>query len=202
VIERLLEEKEAKSRPPRYSALKVAAFVIGIPGVLAAVWTFLPRMNVSVSDPVDPSDPFSASISVVNTGNIPLYNVHVGIPVIDISSLTGGGVVGDREYGTVLFPDAGKAGDLWLDDKFSFPLNKVMDGDKDNLKTADIGILIQYDLPIIGLRRYRVFPAHVQQQGNGNFYWYVQPLSKSYSFVAGYRMSGPIHFPHVMKKAN
>ena len=202
-----MSHKAPKSRPkqaPQGENLGKKGRRLILGGILAIATllgyvVLIPRPVIAISDPVDPSDPFSASISVTNTGYVPLHNVHVGIPVKDIASLVGPGLAGDSEYGTVVFPDAGNAGDLGIDDKFSFPLNKVMDGDKGNLKSADIGILVQYELPVIGVKRYKLSLAHVDQQKNGNFYWYVSPLAKAYSFKSGYRISGPIHFPHSQK---
>jgi hypothetical protein len=54
-------------------------------GVAIALVTSLPRISVSVSDPVDQSNPFSASFTIRNDSVIPLKDVRlfVGLGQID-----------------------------------------------------------------------------------------------------------------------
>src|ERR1700691_5805770 len=52
-IERQLEKTTSTKPLLRSKAAKVLIFAIGIPGILAGVLSLLPRVTVTISDPVD-----------------------------------------------------------------------------------------------------------------------------------------------------
>ena len=75
-------------KPPTGAHKRIWPIVGGIGtviGLLAAVVTFLPRVDVNVADPVAANDPFSSLVLISNTGYLPLRNVAVQIGVGDIS---------------------------------------------------------------------------------------------------------------------
>jgi hypothetical protein len=157
----------------------------------------IPRITVSASEPVDSDDPFSSSITVTNTGYIPLRNVGFAVAFGEISVRSGAGIIGsDNQYSSLLIPDIGKGRDLGLDDKFQFPFNAVIDGDKESLRSANFAIVIHYEIPVIHLFREKLFPLEVREQNNGNFYWYAQPWPKKYTATGGYRISKPLYLSH------
>jgi hypothetical protein len=63
--------------------------------------------------------------------------------------------------------------DLGLDDKFTVGLNDIW-GKKDNLLTADISIVVEYEMPLIPWKREKTFPFTAVKQSNGHFYWYAK----------------------------
>lgn len=160
---------------------KVWAGILGgatLIGGIVAVVTLFPRMTVSFSDAVDSSNPFSSSITVTNTGLIPLKSVLAEIAVRDIAvqkptgeiSFTGGANYKTRFIG-------GDIHYLGLDDRYTFALNDlgIINGalQKFPMVRADIGIVVSYEIPFLHVRREKLFPEVARKQSNGNFYWYA-----------------------------
>jgi len=158
----------------------VIIFVIGIPGILAALVTLLPRVSVSIGDPPDLDNAFSALATVTNSGYIPLDSVGV---------LTGVGEVctrGSPCYGSALafpnpmrdyvtrFKTLGLVPERYmaLDDHFTFALDDIMYArDKGGLAYADIAIVIQYRVPYLPWTREKTFPLYTRKASNGKLYW-------------------------------
>jgi hypothetical protein len=69
--------------------LAIAGSVAAIVGFASAVATFLPRISIDIGDPIEPSNPLSAPITVTNTF-IPLerVNLALGLCRIVISGIT------------------------------------------------------------------------------------------------------------------
>lgn len=155
----------------------------------------IPRMSVTVSDPPDPNDPFSSSVTVTNTGFLTLDSVLYCVAINKIEqsgiSLDGG------SYSGVLMPDESfhHPQNLESDNPISFPLNEVLVADKGSLTGADIGILIEYQIPIIHWERYKLFPVALKKQSNGNFYWYAKAPPQDVGKMSYYLISVPIKLP-------
>jgi len=170
------QQEESPKRPLfRSKLVKLLAFVIGAPGVLAALLSLLPRLAPTVSDPVDPDDPFSSSVTITNTGYIPLDAVYPGIAVCEIAAK--GTPTLDRgpcDYSNRWHKDAWNPRNLGLDDRFTFALNDVWETKKGALAYADVAVTIDYEIPIIHWKRTKVFPLVARMQTNGRFYWYAK----------------------------
>jgi hypothetical protein len=178
-VERQLEETASKQSPLRGRIVKILVFVIGIPGVLAALLTLLPRVTPTVSDPVDPDDPFSASVTITNTGLIPLREVDPGIGLGEF--ITKGGSPHDPNFKPLYWPHYHNISwgihDLGLDQKFTFALNDVWETqEKGGLDYADIAITVDYRIPVLRWKQEKIFPMIARKQTNGRFYWYAKPL--------------------------
>jgi hypothetical protein len=194
------QRQKAAKPEARISPLGVLLALATLIGGIAAVATFFPRITVLASDPVDPNDPFSSTVTVTNTGFLPLNSVGYAVALRYISFLPAASLRGNEDYSSLLIPDSGRGRDLGIDDKFSFPFNSVIDGSKDDLNNADFAILVHYELPILHWHRQKLFPLEVTRQSNGSFYWFAKPEPKHYTVTSnGYRISGTIHIPH---KAN
>jgi len=169
--------KEKENKKPKVPLLKIISAMAALIGVIGALTTFLPRVTATVSDPVDPENPFSASVTITNTGSVPLSSVRVlyglkkmtfGDPAKPITMQNGGSgsyaMLGNANW---------HPSDLGLDEKFTFGLNEIM-GKQSTLASADIAIVIEYKTPIIPWRREKTFPLTAVRQSNGNFYWYAK----------------------------
>jgi hypothetical protein len=55
----------------------VVVFIIGLVGFISAILTFLPKVQIDIDSKYDPLSPFPASISVTNTGSVPLGSVSI-----------------------------------------------------------------------------------------------------------------------------
>jgi hypothetical protein len=141
----------------------------------------IPRVTASVSDPVDPSNPFSSSLTITNTGLLPLSEVE---PEFGLKKMT----FGNPDNPTTFVGPADKPGDFetfqtleWetpstldMDGVLMVGLNDIW-GKQPSLLSADIAIIVSYRLPLIHLKRQRIFPFRAVKQTNGNFYWYAKP---------------------------
>jgi hypothetical protein len=173
-IERQLEKTEAKKPVRGYRIARVLAFVIGIPGVLAALLSLLPRVSVSLSDPVDPQQPFSSSVTVTNTGFIKIFAVTpywAPHEVWGAARLPTSNRVGTPYLSRGHFESWG-IHDLGPDEHFSFPLNEAITVPVEVLGGADIAIIVTYETPLLHLPMEKVFPYVAKRQTNGKFYWY------------------------------
>jgi hypothetical protein len=163
---------EKKKQISLFGLLSGTAALIGVIGVLA---TFLPRVTVTTSDPVDDNNPFSSNVTVTNTGYIPLDSV---MPNIGLRKMT----FGDPKAPTTFQGPANnqyvrfantrwQSSDLGLDEKLTIGLNEVW-GIQPNLLSADVAIVVEYKIPIIRWKRRKTFPLYAMKQTNGKWYWY------------------------------
>jgi hypothetical protein len=146
-------------------------------GGIAAVVTFFPRTSVTASEPVDVNNPFSSSITVTNSGWLPLNDVDASVAIRRISNIQVR-TRGDPNFGTRLTSDQMKGHNLGVDDRFTFALNDLVfppfQLPSKDLAEADIAIVIQYRIPILRIKQEKIFPFIVRRQSNGNFYWYAE----------------------------
>lgn len=173
---RIAAQPAAKTR----IGISLLGIVLGIAtliGGFVAVLTLLQRVTATISDPVDSGNRFSSSITVANTGYIPLRLVEVLIAMRDISLVNASGhtvsLLGSKDFGSQFRRLQWKQRDLGLDDRFTVPLNDVITGSSLSLLGADIAVIVVYKLPVVFMTRRKVFPIYARRQSNGNFYWYA-----------------------------
>jgi hypothetical protein len=168
-------QKAAEKKPP-VSVLAVLLAIATLIGVPAALVAFLPRVTATMSDPLDTNNPFSSSITIVNTGYLPLHAVTVSIAVQNIS---GNGSVptvnlrGVPNYGSIIHQQNWVPRELGLDDRFMLALDQFMNFPTKTLGSADIAIVIDYEIPIIHIKRRKRYPYFARKQPSGNFFWYA-----------------------------
>jgi hypothetical protein len=170
-----LERMERKTKI-RQLPLSIILGVATLVGGLVAIVTLFPRLTVNVSDPVNPDDPFSSSIVITNTGYIPLDTVH---PCIGIGTIGYNGAIDpwtpnrkvtyltciSKEYWT---------NNLGIDQKITIAVNEFLQI-KAPMDFAHIAVLVDYEIPIIHVKRDKVFPISAKRQTNGKLYWYSMP---------------------------
>jgi hypothetical protein len=141
-------------------------------------------MGVTISDPVNPDDPFSSSVTITNTGYLPLKFV---VPKFCVKEIDYGPpvnpVVLRTESGAcdMVFKNSQTPLRLGLDGQSTFLLNQLFEGPKD-LDRASIGIIVDYRIPIIHVQMEKNFPfvaerqtlSANQRQMNGKFFWHAQ----------------------------
>ena len=158
------------------------AVILGLATLLggaASALTFLPRLTPSVSDPYDPNDPFSSSVTITNTGYLPLASVEIFIGLNNLR-------LRDQEgpkYGT--YGDNGKyarfAAPSWtthylgLDDRFTVLLNDEFDP---GFGAGTLAVIVDYEIPVLHLKREKIFPLLSKKRNNGTFYWAFDTASK------------------------
>jgi hypothetical protein len=156
----------------RKRVVAVVGMLLALIALPAAVVMFLPRVTATVSDPVDPGDPFSSSVTVTNVGYLPLSSVR---PFLTVGQIGSGGAIpdsGNFSYNSGFTRIDWPLRDLGLDDKFMFALNDLLEEPRGALNFADIAIRIDYEIPIIHWKKQKLFPFFARKQTNGNFYWY------------------------------
>ena len=152
------------------TAKAAIAAIVTIVSLIAAVVTLLPRVTVAISDPVDPEDPFSASVTITNTGFIPLDSVIQAVAIKQI-----GGNATNPSHDVDYVPirrGQWQPHDLGLDDKFTFALNDIFDMKTRDFGYAHIAIWVDYRIPILYWKSTKKFPYEAHKQTNGHFYWY------------------------------
>jgi hypothetical protein len=174
-----------KRRISLVGVILAAATLIGVP---AAVFALYPRVTVTVSDPVDPNNPFSSSVTITNTGYIQLKSVNAGICFDKIEILRPSGskpptttVLGDCRKQSIRIEEW-VPHDLGLDDRFTVAISDLFGNPAEHqssLVEAQISILVPYQLPLLHIHCQKRFPLFAKRQSNGNFYWYADaPRSK------------------------
>ena len=157
----------------------VISVIISVLSVLAALLSFLPRVGVILSDPADPNTPFSSSVTITNTGYIPLDAV---VPFFAVGEIATTGATHDPNFtpnykgARITRVDWGFPRDMAIDERFGFALNDIWDTAPRGLEYADIAIVVQYEIPIVHYKQEKIFPFIAQRQTNGNFYWYPKLL--------------------------
>ena len=123
-----------------------------------------------MSDPVDANNPFSSSITVANTGYLPLDNVEIDL-VPKLQFIGYGMDFGNCESKNgALHKIQWRPRHLGLDDKSTFALSEAFATPTQNLASGGFCILVEYELPIIGLKREKGFPFYLKRETNGNVY--------------------------------
>jgi hypothetical protein len=172
-------QQKAAQKPLRQSRMRLllrAAIsgLIALVGVVAAVVTLLPRVTVTVSNPTVASDPFSSSVTIANTGYIPLNSVKLGFSPIDISRGSFG-IHGESDGSTVLWYRPWGDHDLGLDDKFTVGLNDLLYTSSDSRPFSKVSVIliVDYEIPIIHWRREKRFPMTAKSQRDGSVLWFA-----------------------------
>jgi hypothetical protein len=163
------ESQNKKVKLPLFGAILAV-------GTLLGYVVLIPRMTVVVSDPPDPNDPFSSSITVTNTGNLPLYSVSANLSIGTITFLNTQGnpiTLKSEEVKTSYLVKDWPPHDLSLDDRFTVSLNDVLSGNRGSLVSAQIAVVVKYKLPLIHIEMEKRFPVFSKRTSNGNFYWYA-----------------------------
>lgn len=159
-------------------SLKILAFIIGVPGILAALLTLLPRLTPTVSDPVDPDNVFSASVIITNTGSVKLKSVEAWIGFAVICGIHAPCPEADSPDASRDYPKRAQRAqwlprDMEVDDRFTISLNDVFgETEPGGIQYADIAVSIDYELPIIHWKRKKTFPLFTRRATNGKLYWY------------------------------
>jgi hypothetical protein len=178
-LRNLVEMVESRRRRP--SLLTIILTVATLLGGVVAVVTLLPRVTSSVSDPPNIDDPFSSSVTITNTGYVPLQSVTANLAVGNITFSANGhpvtllGDIDKQTWNMTSWP----AHNLGLDDRFTVALNDMFGGNRNSLLSAQVAIVVQYKLPWIHIHREKRFPLFAKRQSNGNFYWYSDTLPNS-----------------------
>jgi hypothetical protein len=183
-LERQLQKPEAKKPPRRNRLWKVLAFVVGIPGVAAALITFVPRVSVAATDPVDQTQPFTSSFTIKNESIFPLRDVGAGFGIIESDTMP---VKFDEQNRPPLKPRPDifqftkpqwNGHSLDLDDKFSINTEHLdhMAGGA-ILSGADIYIVVHYQPWMIPWKKTRVFRFVTHHYENGSYTWLSRPLN-------------------------
>jgi hypothetical protein len=172
-----LPRPEHKSKKEKSSLIGVLLGVATLIGVPAAVITFWPRVTVSVSDPVDQNQPFSSSVTIQN-GLLPLDSVHPTIALGKVQIMRGGVPItaqATTPYKAV-FGHNWPSRHMGMDDKTTFALNDLpmefFNPEPEGLVSAQIAVVVNYELPIVPIEREKRFYLVARKQSNGNFYWY------------------------------
>lgn len=169
--------KTVEKKKSRISvAVTVVLSIATLLGGVAAAVAFLPRVTLTVSAPVDLKNPFSSSVTITNTGYIPLKSVAVWIGI---------GVLCSTPCSAPDFPDSLRdyqsrihrmqwgAHDMEIDDKFTISLDDVFRfSEPGGLQYADIAVIVEYKIPIIHLKREKTFPLYTRKATNGRLYWF------------------------------
>jgi len=175
-----MSKRKAEKTKRRISPLALILAAATLIGGIAALLALLPRVTVNVSDPVDSGNPFSASATITNTGYIPLLATTPSIAINLILPQSGVGVrgaPGGPPYASRLRTPEWIPRDLGLDDKFTIALNEFdVPIYPKELYYADVAIVVEYRLPIIHLKREKLFPLIARKQTNGRFYWYSKTV--------------------------
>jgi len=136
-------------------------------GAVAALLMFLPRLSVTVNDPVDPSNAMSASFTITNSGLIPLWDVGAVFVVRYISaspqgvSLTSAALNGTR----FLRPDwLGHT--LNLDDHFTIAPSDLVSWATE----GDVSVAVVYRPWILPIHCERTFRFITHRESNGHNY--------------------------------
>ncbi|RSL15560.1 hypothetical protein EDE15_1051 [Edaphobacter aggregans] len=169
-LQRESEARKAKRLAHLGIWIGVTSLVIGV----IALWAFWPGVTVSISDPVDPNNPFSASVTVTNNGHLPLTSVR---PSFGLGKITYGDPNRSSTYESsedyaAMGSEEWHPRDLGTDEKFEVALNEVWPDQLGPLLSAELAIMVEYRIPIIHWRRFKSFPYKAKRQTNGHFYWY------------------------------
>ena len=170
-------KREEKTKT-RTSAFAIFLALATIAGGVAAALALLPRISCVPSDPVDPSNPFSASFTITNNNFIPLRQVQASFGIGHV-------VTAPAQPPANLVPTfesrhtkpEWKDHRLRMDESFTItPADLIELHPPARLSSADIAVAVSFKLWLLPVSNERIFRFRARQQSNGQFYWYSQPL--------------------------
>jgi hypothetical protein len=170
--------RKAKEKAPRITVFPLLLALATLLGGFAALVTFLPRISVSPSDPVDPANPFSSSFTITNANIVPLREVTalLGIGQIATEPAQNRPNFVPTFTSRLTMPNW-KDHVLSMDEKFTITLADAFGLPPGvRLSGGDIAIVITYKPWFLPFRREKVFRFITHRQSNGILYWYSQPL--------------------------
>ena len=145
--------------------------------MLGGAAVVLPRPTVIPSDPVDPSNPLSASFTIINNSFIPLRHVTtlIGIGRVfspDVKEFPPRSEDYLPDFRTRLTREAWTNHSLDIDERFTVTPEDVIHGPSG---AADIAVVVIYRPWFIHWDREKLFRFKTYRQTNGNLYWYSFP---------------------------
>lgn len=170
---------QARKNKPKRVALLALLWSAVLAG--ATLLVLVPRPVANLSQPPDANGPFSSSITVTNSGYVPLDDVTANVSWGAIKFQGPHGpitLLGDEARQAFSFK-GWTAHDLDMDKSFTVSLNDIFRGDRATLLSAQIAVVIKYKLPLLPVRLEDRFPYIAHRASNGDFYWYADTLSKN-----------------------
>ena len=176
--------QDTQSRLPFPKARKLAWTAISATATLLAFWIWWPRVNVSVSTPLDPQNVLSAPFVISNTGNITLNHANVVIiaSYLNIPTSKNPLIVRlhDEDKGTgkqgLAFADPS-----WQDHKIEIDKSITINPESQIIgrtSEADIVLLVSYNPWLLPFRKENRFRFVARKDGSGNVYWRSWPLNE------------------------
>jgi hypothetical protein len=166
---------ETKKRMRKLSAMLATTAVIGSFVVLVSLLT---GVHVVASDVVKASDPFSSSITISNTGYIPLRSLYIRVCLgaiqwtsdpIPPSALK---LDWDWDYlRHCIHATEWESDRLGRGDEKTIAL-KMFNVTNAAVSWADLAIEVNYELPFIPVKRRQLFPMATKRQSDGKLYWF------------------------------
>jgi hypothetical protein len=146
-------------------------------GGFAALVTFLPRVSVSRSEPVDPSNPFSASFTITNESFIPLRDVGAAMGLGQIVTEPAGMSRFKPDFSSRITSEDWNGHALQMDEKFTITPSTIFAlAPGAQLSGADVVIAVTYRPWILPFKREKLSRFVTHRQTNGRLYWYSAPL--------------------------
>ena len=169
-----VQGKGRESRPKKWTNAIYGVFVLG--ATLLAYVVLIPRPIGTIdANPPDPNNPLSSPINITNSGLLPLHDVVVSIGLGEISGNGTAPTVnlqGQPNYKSRIQHRNWVPREMGPDDHFTLAFDQFMNFPSSALGRADLAIVIDYDLPIIHIRRTKIFPYYTRKLTNGGFAWY------------------------------
>jgi hypothetical protein len=160
--------------PSRSSLGKLGSFILSAIAVIGFVLLLWPRITVTPSDPVDPTNALSTLFTIANSGFIPLRKVSAALGLGEIQPV---GKPLDSDVGFDspggLAPVAWSNHSLDVDDSYTISPFDIIHAYGD--RQAAIQIVVQYNLWLLPRTFTRRFRFETRRQSNGKLYWYSIP---------------------------
>ncbi len=179
-IERQLAKEREKKKPSYGRWLKVALFLLGIPGLYIGALNLLPKIAVSPLSSLNPSDPFGTPFEISNIGYTNLNDVKFLCSYKDVEESYGSKILtpGTDEETTGGFTtnslaaerlDRGRKATIMCPFPFKFPGPIIK---------ADILLVVSFRPEWLGWKKYHVRRFTLAKDAAGQFHWFEQPPQK------------------------
>jgi hypothetical protein len=153
---------------------KTTLYILGIFAIMAGAMSFLPKISVTPSELLDPSNPFSAPFIISNEGVLPFHSVSYRVHIREVQSEDGAKVIIYKKGITIS----------------DFLISNISPGEKattgvpfpfkfqTRIKSADITFVVIYRpdwLPWHGEQRFRFGLA---KKSNNSWTWLPRAMSE------------------------
>lgn len=160
----------------RRASARVWALVVALGVVLGVAAAAYPRLSVSSSSPLNPTDPFSTGFTISNDGFFSIHDVKFACSLNDVKGHVGEIPITIEDVEVDLDAPISK---IEASEKATFKCRISFSQTAPDLSVGDLSIDIDFRPAYVPMRMKKSYRFVTARGSDGQYYWQPQPLAKT-----------------------